>query len=85
MNARQHAAGDVSGLEPVLQQDTRRVVGALGGPADDEDLAVAGEFAEARAELAQRDVDRTRHALDGEFHGLAHVEEECPSSGIPVS
>ena len=78
--ARQHAAGDVFGFESVLQQDARRVVGALGGTADDMDLAVAGKLAEARAELRQRDVDRARHALHDQFHRLAHVQEEAPSS-----
>ena len=45
----QHASRDVSGYEPVLHQDARRVVGALAGAADDVDLAVARELAEARA------------------------------------
>ena len=63
-------------FESVLQQDARRVVGALGGTADDVDLAVAGQFAEARAELRQRDVDRARHALHDQLDRLAHVEQE---------
>ena len=49
----QHASGDISDFEPVLQKDARRVVGALGGATDDENLAVAGEFAQACPELAQ--------------------------------
>jgi len=36
MRTRQHASGDVSGFEPVLQKDARRVVGALSGAADAE-------------------------------------------------
>jgi hypothetical protein len=44
--ARKHAAGDVSGLEPVLQQDARRVMDSLGGTAGDEDLAVTRQFPE---------------------------------------
>jgi len=53
--ARQHTPGDVSGFEPVLQKNARRIVGALSEAADDQDLAVAGEFAQACAELAQPD------------------------------
>ena len=74
---REHAPGDNPGVEPVLQQDARRGVGALAGAADDEDLPVAGKLAEACAELTQRDVDRVRHVLDGELGGLAHIEQEA--------
>ena len=64
-------------VEAVLQQDARRVVGAPAGAADDEDLPVARQLAEPRAELRQRDVDRARHRLHREFRGIAHVEQEA--------
>ena len=74
--AREHAAGNILGIEPVLQKDARRVVGALGRTADDVDLAVAGQLVEARTELSKRNVDRARHALHDQFDRLAHVEQE---------
>ena len=37
------------------------------------DLPVAGQLVEARPELIQRDVDRARRLLDGEFCRMAHV------------
>jgi hypothetical protein len=67
---REHAAREVASLEAVLQQDARRVVGALRGAADDLDLAVPGQLAEARAQLPERDVDRARHLLHRELHRL---------------
>ena len=72
-------------LEAVLQQDARRVVGALARAADDVDLAVARQLAQARAQLTQRDVDRARHALHRELHRLAHVEQEALVGRIPVA
>ena len=45
MKPRQHAPGESSGFEPFLQQRPRRVVGALAGTADHEDLAIARELA----------------------------------------
>jgi hypothetical protein len=35
--------------------------------------------------LPKRDVDRARHGLHAEFHGLAHVEQESLVGGIPVA
>ena len=43
-----------------------------------------GELAEARAELAQRNVDRARYALDDELDRLAHVEQERAFGLVPV-
>ena len=68
-------------LEPVLQQDPRRVVGADCGAADDEDLPVARKFLQARAELRQRDIERARNRLDGQFRRIAHIEQECAVDG----
>ena len=82
---RQHTAGDVSGLEPVLQEDPRRVVGPLGRAAEYKDLAVAGEFAEAGAEFGQRDVDRARHRLHGKFRRIAYIEKELAVQRVPVA
>ncbi len=76
MSSRQHAPGEGSGFEPLLQQHPRRDVRALAGTADDEDIPIAGELAETRPELSDRDVERFRHILHSEFHGLAHIEEE---------
>jgi hypothetical protein len=49
------------------------------------DLAVAGELAEMRAELPNRDVERSRHILHGELHRFAHIREEFGLGGIPVT
>ena len=73
---RQHPAGDGASGKPVLKQDPGRVVGPLTGPADDVDLAVAGELVEARPELWERDVQHIRHPFDGELSGLADVQKE---------
>jgi hypothetical protein len=54
MRVGQHAARDILGFEAVLQKNTRRVVGALGGAANDEDFAVAGELAEPRTGAPRR-------------------------------
>ena len=85
MRTCQHAAGDVTRLEPILQEDARGVVGALAGAAEDEDLAVAGEFAQAGAQLRQRDVDRARDMLHLQLRRLAHIQEQPVVHGAPVA
>ena len=50
---REHAAGDGPRVEPVLEQDPCRVVGALPGTAHDVDLAITRELVEARAQLTE--------------------------------
>ena len=72
---REHPPGDVASLEPVLEEDPRRVVGPLAGPADDVDLAIARQLVEAGPQLGERDVDDARHLFDGKLGRLADVEE----------
>ena len=83
MRTGQHASGDVSGLEAVLQQDPRRVVGTASGAANDEDFPVARKFIEARAKLRQRDIERARNGLDGQFRRIAHIEEKRTVDSSP--
>jgi len=72
-------------FEPVLEQNARRVVCSLPGSAYDENSAIAGEFAQARAKLAQRNVDRTRQTLHDQLHRLAHVEQEPALGLVPMA
>ena len=48
---REHAAGDVSGVEPVLQEDARGIVGALARTANDVDLLVPRKLIKAGTEF----------------------------------
>ena len=82
---REHAARDVLRLEAVLQEDARGDIGALAGAADDVDLPAARQLAQARAELAQRNVQRSRHGPGGDFRHLADIEQEALPGAVPVN
>ncbi len=76
MEPRQHPAGQRPRREPVLHERACCVIGTLTRAANDQDLPIAGKLIETRPELAKRYVERARHALHGEFTGLAHIEQE---------
>ena len=81
---RQRPPGNASGLETVLQQDPRRVIRALRGAADDEDLAILGKLAQPRAELRQRNVRCAPDAFHDQLLRLAYVKKERPFRAVPV-
>jgi hypothetical protein len=63
--------------EPMLAEDATGIVGASPRPAVGNDLTIPRQFAEARPELRQRDMDGTGDISLLALGTVAHVENDA--------